>query len=111
MVCQRVLHESRSFGRAVVMNDLTVCIPVFNASANIGRCIRSAINSATEGCNLLVVDNCSTDNTVEIARNLLRGVPGARVVVNQTNIGRTANWNRCLELCETKYLRFAMAND
>ena len=90
---------------------ITIGIPVYNVANNVERCIRSAMKSATDGCHLLVIDNCSTDNTAEIARGLLKDVPGARVVVNEKNIGRTANWNRCLELCETKYLRFAMAND
>lgn len=91
--------------------SVTICIPVFNAKDQIERCICAALESYTRGCQILVLDNCSTDGTAEIATKLLRDIAGARVILHKENIGRIANWNMGFELCETKYIRFALVND
>jgi glycosyltransferase involved in cell wall biosynthesis len=53
-------------------NLISVVIITYNESENIARCIQSVKNIADE---ILIVDSLSTDNTVEIARNL-----GANVI-------------------------------
>jgi GT2 family glycosyltransferase len=60
---------------------------------------------------VLVVDNASGDGSREVAEHLLGGLPHARVVANPRDLGRIGNWNRCLELAQGKYLKFALAND
>ncbi len=49
------------------MHPLSVVIITFNEEQNIGRCIRSVTDIADE---IIVLDSYSTDNTVEIARQL-----------------------------------------
>ena len=91
--------------------SITICIPVFNAKNCVARCIRSVLNNMTPDSELLVVDNSSTDGTTEIVRNLLDGINRSQLVVNEKNIGRIENWNRCLELATGRYIKFALAND
>ncbi len=90
---------------------VSICIPVYNGEQTIERCLRAVLAQKIEDSELLVVDNKSTDRTVELASRLLNGLPNARIVVNDTNIGRIGNWNRCLELARGRYLKFALAND
>jgi glycosyltransferase involved in cell wall biosynthesis len=60
---------------------------------------------------LLLVDNCSTDRTVERARELIGSRSDSRVVVNESNLGRVANWNRCIDLARGEFIKFAFTND
>jgi len=92
---------------------LTVAIPNYNGGENLIRAIRSCrnINLPVENFEILLVDNCSTDNSVENAKKLLNEFPNLRIEINEKNLGRVGNWNRCLELARGKYLVFLFVND
>lgn len=90
---------------------VTICVPVFNAQGSIQTCLDAVLAQDVEGAEILVVDNASDDQTVAVAQRILEGVPGARVVRNETNLGRIENWNRCIELARGDYVKFALVND
>jgi cellulose synthase/poly-beta-1,6-N-acetylglucosamine synthase-like glycosyltransferase len=46
--------------------DFSVIIPAYNVSGIIGRAIRSAAAQTLPPLDILVVDDCSTDNTVAV---------------------------------------------
>ena len=58
------------------MLDVSVVVPVRNAEALLDECLRSIV--AAEPADLIVVDGCSTDRTVEIARSY-----GARILSDE----------------------------
>jgi len=91
--------------------EISFCVPVFNATGTIERCLQAVLAQSVPSREILVVDNCSTDDTAAKAREILRDVPGTQVVVNDQNLGRIENWNRCLELAAGRYIKFALAND
>jgi glycosyltransferase involved in cell wall biosynthesis len=91
--------------------EISFCIPTYNSAARIERCLRAVLAQPGPSREIIVVDNASTDDTVARARQLLQNFPEARVVVNEKNIGRIENWNRCLELAAGRYIKFALAND
>jgi glycosyltransferase involved in cell wall biosynthesis len=95
------------------MNDVlvSICLPVFNAATSIERCLDAVLAQDLEHAEIIVLDNASDDETVEIATRMLEGVARARVVRNEQNIGRIGNWNRALELAQGRYIKFALAND
>lgn len=47
---------------------ITIIIPVFNTEKYIGDCIKSVINQTYENLEILVVDDCGADNSINIAR-------------------------------------------
>ena len=56
---------------AEVLEDrplFTVVVPTFNREAHIGRCLESVVSQGFDGLQVVVVDNSSTDHTVEVAR-------------------------------------------
>lgn len=62
---------------------ITVIIPAYNEQATIGDTIRSIGQQAYPLKKILVIDDCSTDNTAEIARTA-----GARVIKTPKNTGK-----------------------
>jgi len=93
------------------MTLVSICIPSFNAEATIQRCLQAVLSQGVDDAEILLVDNCSTDRTVEIAREVLAGHPGVRIIQNANNVGRIGNWNRCLEEASGQYVKFAFTND
>jgi glycosyltransferase involved in cell wall biosynthesis len=47
---------------------ISIIIPVYNGEKTIGRCLKSISNSSYPHFECIVVDDCSSDRTVEIAR-------------------------------------------
>ena len=90
---------------------VSVCIPSFNAEGVIRQCLDAVLAQDLSNAEVVLVDNHSTDQTVAVAADMLTAMPNARIVENERNIGRVANWNRCFELARGKYVKFAFTND
>lgn len=84
--------------------DLTIIIPAYNEAASIADTIRSLQTQSVRVGEILVVDDCSTDDTAAIARAC-----GARVLTPPANTGSKAGaQNHALALVRTG---FTMAID
>ena len=81
---------------------VSVCIPVYNGSAYIAESINSVLAQTYEDFNLIVCDNCSTDNTEEIVRSF--SDPRLTYIRNTKNLGLVGNSNRCLDLAKGEYV-------
>lgn len=58
----------------------------------------------SDGIEILIVDNCSTDSSREIAAQYAQKYPNVRCVKNETNIGPDRNFLKCLEIAGAKYV-------
>ena len=88
---------------------VSVCVPTYNNSATIARCLRSILDQDGVEFEIVVVDDDSSDDSVAIAAKMLR--PGDRIVRNQPRLGLAPNHNRCLELARGTYIQFVHADD
>jgi glycosyltransferase involved in cell wall biosynthesis len=93
------------------MPHISVCIPVFNRAHLIGRTIECALRQDFQDFDLLVVDDASSDNTVEIVRTYACQDPRVKLVVNSKNLGLTRNFNRCLELASGPLIQILQSDD
>ena len=83
-------------------SKVSICIPVYNGSDYIAESIHSVLSQTFEDFDLIVCDNCSTDNTGEIVRSFHD--PRLRYVRNAENLGLVGNANHCLELSKGEYI-------
>lgn len=71
---------------------VTVIVPVYNVSAYIGKCARSLFEQTLENLEILFVDDCSSDNSVEIIRKIVSEYPEkkklTRIIHMPANIGQ-----------------------
>lgn len=88
---------------------ISVFIPVFNGEDYIATCIASVLKQTGCELTLTVVDNGSTDNTLEIVAGFFRD-SRLSVVRNPTNLGAIGNYNKCLSLVDTPYY-LILSND
>ena len=92
------------------MKLLTVAIPCYNSSEYMDKSIRSAI-SGGDRVEVVVVDDGSSDNTLEIANKYQKKFPDIVKVVHQENGGHgeavntgITNWKIC-PLCYPNLIR------
>lgn len=91
-------------------NELvSICIPVYNGSKTIKGTLDTIINQTYSNIEIIVVDNCSTDNTFTIVKNIT--CDKIKLYQNERNLGMAGNWNRCLEYVNGKYVHFVCADD
>ncbi len=88
---------------------VSICIPSYNKAAFIGETVRSVLSQTYPYYEALVVDNASTDDT----RKILESEFGNQIQChwNETNIGLTGNFNRCVELARHDLLLILCADD
>jgi glycosyltransferase involved in cell wall biosynthesis len=89
---------------------VSICIPTYNGARWLRNCIASA-QACSVACEIIVVDDGSSDSTVAVANELAASDNRIRVLVNPVNLGLVGNWNRCLELASGKWIKFLFQDD
>lgn len=90
---------------------VTLCVPTYQAQATLARTLQSLQRQTYARLEILVVDNASSDQTVEIARRLAQDDPRIRVVAGATNIGGEGNFRRCVEIATGDLIGVFHADD
>ena len=90
------------------MTRLTIAIPNYNGGKNLKRAIESCkkIQIPLEDYEILIVDNCSTDNSVDLINELNGKFSNLVLIENKENVGRIQNWNVCIDNAKGKFLIF-----
>tara|TARA_B100000378_G_scaffold4607_1_gene4234 strand:+ start:529 stop:1551 length:1023 start_codon:yes stop_codon:yes gene_type:complete len=95
------------------MSKLSIVIPNYNGGENLKRSIGSckAIQMPESNYEILIVDNKSTDNSIDIVNEMKKKFTNIRLIQNEKNLGRIQNWNISIEKAGGEYLIFLFAND
>lgn len=93
------------------MTLVSVCIPTYNGAEFLDECLRSARAQTHAEQEILVVDDGSSDRTLDIAREHAAHDPRVVVHANPRNLGLVGNWNRCIELASGEWIKFLFQDD
>ena len=90
---------------------ITVIVPAFNAQASIERAVISALDQTYGSVELIVVNDCSSDNTPLILKNLKKKARNLRVISNKFNKGAAAARNQGIDAANGEWITFLDADD
>jgi glycosyltransferase involved in cell wall biosynthesis len=86
---------------------LTIAIPTYNRSkyldVSLSR-ITEQINGLSEKIELIVSDNCSSDNTEEVVTKYIERGLDVRYIRNKENLGMDGNFVQCFRMAQSKYV-------
>ena len=81
---------------------VSVCLPTYNGAEYVEEALRSILDQTYQDFELLIVDDGSTDNTLEIVQSF--SDPRIQLHRNPERLGIPGNWNRCLSLARGEYV-------
>lgn len=93
------------------MADVTVVIPVFNAENEISICLDSLLNQIDVDLELILVNDCSTDNTAQIIETYNKAYNNLRIVQLDHNSGSGVARNEGLKYVSSNYVGFIDSDD
>ncbi len=89
---------------------ISVIIPCYNYAKYLGACIESVIDQTHQNWECIIVDDESTDNSLQIAKQY--ALKDKRVtVISQKNSGPTVARNLALKICTGNFIQFLDADD
>jgi glycosyltransferase involved in cell wall biosynthesis len=95
----------------MTLPSVAVIVPNRNDAGYLPKCLRSVLDQAVRPDELIVVDDCSTDDSIAVASALLADMPHARLVRNSANLGVYGAIHEGLRHCTSEYVLFLSAND
>lgn len=97
---------------ATVDGDLiSVIMPAFNADSTIIGAARSILEQSWRNLELIIVDDCSTDNTWDIVRMLAESDSRVKALRNVVNVGPYVSKNLALRVARGRYITGQDADD
>lgn len=90
---------------------VSVLMTAYNREKYIAEAIESVLASTYTNWELIVVDDCSKDNTVPIARSYEQRDTRVKVYVNETNLGDYVNRNKAASYASGTYLKYLDSDD
>lgn len=90
---------------------VTIICLCYNQQEFVLESLDSVINQDYKNIELIIVDDCSTDNSKSIIENWLADNPGIPLIANTTNLGITKAFNHALQLANGDYIIDLAADD
>ena len=90
---------------------VSVIVPLFNAEPYIERCLCSIVSQSHHNLEVIVVDDASSDNSVEIVAKFVNFHPNVRLIRHKTNQGSMLSRRDGYEAATGDFMMFVDADD
>ena len=92
------------------MSKISIIIPMYNAKEYIARCLESVINQSFNDIEIIIVNDGSTDKSLEICRKYAE-VDERIVILNKENNGVYVARNQGMNVATGEYVMFVDSDD
>lgn len=94
------------------MPKVSVIIPNYNHAAFLEQRINSVTGQTNIDIEVIILDDCSTDNSRDIIEQYRHHPRVSRIIYNEINSGSTfSQWNKGIELCKSEIIWIAESDD
>ena len=90
---------------------VTIGLPVYNGSEWLNDCLLSLINQDYENIEIVIRDDCSTDDTRKICNHFVKKYDFIKFFQNKKNVGGLLNLKTILDEAESDYFVWASQDD
>ena len=103
-------HEECYFQK-IASPKISIIVPVYNPGNGFARCLKSLQEQKVTDIEIILIDDCSTDGSMELGRNAALKDKRIRILVNEENRGAGFSRNRGIEEASGEYLAFVDPDD
>lgn len=93
------------------MDKVSIIVPNYNSEEYISDCIDSLINQTYHNIEIIIVDDCSTDNSVKIVKEYIKNKSNVCLIKLNNNKGVSNARNKGIEKASGKYIMFSDSDD
>lgn len=90
---------------------VSIITPTYNSEKYIQQTIQSVRNQTYQNWEMIIVDDCSSDNTIQIVEDIQNTEPRIILIKSDKNSGPAVSRNKGIEKAQGKYLTFLDADD
>lgn len=90
---------------------ITIIMPAYNCERFIEQAVHSVISQTYEDWKLIIIDDCSTDGTRQLAMRLANDDPRIELQCNDRNKGVSGTRNRGINEAKTEWIAFLDSDD
>ena len=91
---------------------ISIIIPVYNGSRHILETLESVKKQTYSNWEIVIVNDCSIDDTVEIVNQFAQGVSNSiKLITNKKNLGVSVSRNTAVSNCTGKWLALLDSDD
>lgn len=90
---------------------VSIVTPAYNVEKYIEQTINSVLNQTYINWEMIIVEDCSKDNTFKLIQNLSKRDSRIKIYQNDRNSGVSFTRNRAIDIAQGKYIAFLDADD
>ena len=90
---------------------VAIGLPVYNGEQHLRKALTSLLSQTHSEFVVLISDNCSDDNTVEVCNEMVGDDPRFKIFQQRSNIGAVPNFNYVARNTTSEYFKWMAADD
>lgn len=93
------------------MDKISIVVAVYNAEKTLKKCIESLLNQTYENTEIILVNDCSKDNSLDICNEYSKANDNVKVISNERNSGVSDTRNNGIDNSTGEYICFVDSDD
>ncbi len=94
------------------MNDMvSIITPMYNSSKFIHWTVQSVLSQVYKNWEMIIIDDCSTDSSVDIIKSYISVDNRIKLILNETNLGAAPSRNLGIKKANGRYIAFLDSDD
>jgi len=93
------------------MTSVDVAVPCYQYGRYLRDAVTSVLNQDVPNLRVVIIDNASSDNSLEVARELMAQDSRVELIAHSTNLGQHASFNEAIDWAKSKYFALLCADD
>ena len=94
-----------------LMDGIDVVVPCYQYGRFLAESVGSILSQPVRDLRVLIVDNGSSDNTLEVAKEIASGDPRVEILAYETNRGQHAGYNAGIDWASSDFFMILDADD